>query len=54
MGVADNWPGAGDLVWTDFDLTRGREQAEHRPAPVVSLAAFTENTGFVLVCPITS
>jgi mRNA interferase MazF len=47
-------PGAGDLVWTDFDPTRGREQAGRRPALVVSSAAFSENTGLAVVCPITS
>lgn len=54
MSAAETWPDAGDLVWTDFDPTLGREQAGRRPALVVSPAAFTENTGFVLVCPITS
>ncbi len=47
-------PDAGDLIWTDFDPTRGREQAGRRPALVVSSAAFTENTGLAIVCPITS
>ena len=47
-------PNAGDLIWTDFDPTLGREQAGRRPALVVSPAAFTENTGFAIVCPITS
>jgi len=47
-------PGAGDLIWTNFDPTRGREQAARRPALVVSSAAFTENTGLAVVCPITS
>ncbi len=47
-------PDAGHLVWTDFDPTLGREQAGRRPALVVSPAVFTENTGFVIVCPITS
>ncbi len=47
-------PDAGDLVWTDFDPTKGREQAGRRPALVVSPAAFTENTGLAIVCPITS
>ena len=28
-------PDAGDLVWTDFDPTLGREQAGRRPALVV-------------------
>lgn len=47
-------PDAGHLIWTDFDPTVGRAQAGRRPALVVSPAAFTLNTGFVIVCPITS
>jgi mRNA interferase MazF len=47
-------PSAGDLVWTDFDPTRGREQAGRRPALVISAAAFTAYTGLAVVCPITS
>lgn len=47
-------PEAGDLIWTDFDPTRGREQAGRRPGLVVSSTVFTENTGLAVVCPITS
>jgi mRNA interferase MazF len=47
-------PDAGDLIWTDFDPPRGREQAGRRTALVVSPAAFTENSGLAIVCPITS
>lgn len=54
MSVSDSWPDAGDLVWTDFDPTLGREQAGRRPALVVSSATFARNTGFLLVCPIAS
>jgi mRNA interferase MazF len=54
MRGEDYLPDAGDLIWTDFDPTLGREQAGRRPALVISPAAFTLNTGFVLVCPITS
>lgn len=50
----DYIPNTGDLIWTDFDPTRGREQAGRRPALVVSPAAFTHNTNFAIVCPITS
>ena len=46
-------PDTGDLIWTDFDPTKGREQAGRRPALVVSPAGFTENTGLAIVCPIT-
>jgi mRNA interferase MazF len=54
MSEAAYVPDAGDLIWTDFDPTLGREQAGRRPALVVSPLAFTENTGFAVVCPITS
>jgi mRNA interferase MazF len=54
MRGSDYIPDTGDLIWTDFDPTRGREQAGRRPALVVSAAAFTENTNFAVVCPITS
>jgi mRNA interferase MazF len=47
-------PDAGDLIWTDFDPTRGREQAGWRPALVVSASRFTLNTGLAVVCPVTS
>lgn len=54
MTAPDRFPDAGDLVWTEFDPTRGREQSGRRPALVVSPAVFTKNTGFAIVCPITS
>jgi mRNA interferase MazF len=47
-------PDTGDLIWTDFDPTKGREQAGRRPCLVVSSAVFSENTGLAVVCPITS
>ncbi len=53
--TAPEWqPNAGDLIWTDFDPVKGREQAGRRPAVVVSSGTFTRNTGLVIVCPITS
>jgi mRNA interferase MazF len=54
MTEGDYFPDAGTLIWTDFDPTIGREQAGRRPALVVSPAAFVLNTGFVIVCPITT
>jgi mRNA interferase MazF len=52
--TASYLPDTGDLIWTDFHPTQGREQSGRRPALVVSPAAFTENTGLTIVCPITS
>ena len=46
-------PHQGDLIWTDFDPTSGREQAGRRPALVLSDRAFFVATGFAIACPIT-
>lgn len=54
MRGGDYVPDAGDLIWTDFDPVRGREQAGRRPALVMSSALFTDNTNLTVVCPITS
>ena len=54
MNEPEYWPDAGDLIWTDFDPTLGREQAGRRPALAVSPMGFAINTGFVVVCPITA
>lgn len=54
MTDADYTPAAGDLIWTDFSPTLGREQSGRRPALVVSSKIFSVNTRLVLVCPITS
>jgi len=54
MRDEDYVPEAGDLIWTDFDPTLGREQAGRRPAVFVAPPAFLLNTGFAIICPITS
>ena len=52
--MTDYEPGAGDLIWIDFDPTLGREQGGRRPALVLSPVAFYRASRFVIVCPITS
>ena len=37
-------PDAGDLVWINFDPPAGHEQAGHRPAVVLSPAAYNAKT----------
>ena len=44
----------GDIIWLDFQPTRGHEQTGRRPAFVVSATAFNRVSGMTLVCPITS
>jgi mRNA interferase MazF len=52
--VARYVPGAGDIVWIDFDPQAGREQAKRRPALVVTERTYNRASGLVIVCPLTS
>lgn len=47
-------PDAGDVVLLHFDPQAGHEQAGHRPAVVISPAAYNGKTGLMLCCPMTS
>ena len=47
-------PAQGDLVWLEFDPQAGHEQAERRPAIIISPKEYNKKTGLALVCPITS
>lgn len=47
-------PRRGDIVWIDFDPTRGHEQSGRRPAIVVSPEAYNKISNRALFCPITS
>jgi mRNA interferase MazF len=47
-------PDAGDIVWLSFDPQAGREQAGHRPALVLSPAAYNGKTSLMLCCPMTT
>ena len=47
-------PKQSDVVFLDFNPTKGHEQSGFRPAVVISNNVFNENTKMVMVCPITS
>ena len=47
-------PDAGDIVWLRFSPQAGHEQAGHRPAIVVSPAAYNGRTNLMLCCPMTT
>lgn len=47
-------PKRGDIVWVDFNPTKGHEQKGKRPAFVVSRRIYNEKSGLALLCPITS
>lgn len=47
-------PDRGDLIWLDFNPQTGREQANRRPAIVLSPVAYNTKVRLAIVCPITS
>jgi mRNA interferase MazF len=47
-------PDAGDIVWIAFNPQAGREQAGHRPAVVLSPAAYNAKTSLMVCCPMTT
>ena len=47
-------PEAGDIVWLNFNPQAGHEQAGHRPALVLSPAAYNVKTSLMLCCPMTT
>ena len=51
---ADYVPHMGDIVWLQFDPQAGHEQAGHRPALVLSPAAYNAKRGMMICCPMTS
>ena len=47
-------PDSGDIVWLAFDPQAGHEQAGHRPALVLSPAAYNAKTGLMVCCPMST
>lgn len=47
-------PDAGDIVWLSFSPQAGHEQSGHRPALVLSPAAYNAKTSLMLCCPMTT
>jgi mRNA interferase MazF len=46
-------PSRGDIVYLDFDPTKGHEQRGHRPAFVISPLGYNERSALALFMPIT-
>jgi mRNA interferase MazF len=47
-------PSRGDIVYLNFDPTKGHEHKGHRPAFVISPYTYNEKTSLALFMPITS
>ena len=52
--MADYVPRRGDAVWLTFTPQAGHEQAERRPAIVLSPESYNSKVGLAIFCPITS
>lgn len=47
-------PDRRDVVWVDLNPTKGHEQANVRPALVLSPRAYNKKTGLLIACPLTT
>jgi mRNA interferase MazF len=47
-------PDRGDIVYLDFDPTKGHEQRGHRPAFVISPRSYNAKSSLALLMPITT
>jgi mRNA interferase MazF len=47
-------PEAADIVWLELDPQAGHEQKGHRPALVLSPAAYNGKAGLMVCCPLST
>ncbi len=54
MGKVVYIPTRGDIVWIDFNPTKGHEQRGRRPAIVISPEKYNRLSKQAIFCPVTS
>jgi len=47
-------PKRNDIVWLDFDPTKGKEIGKYRPALILSSEEYNRKTGLLICCPIST
>ena len=47
-------PDRNDIVFLDFNPTKGKEIGKYRPALVLSSKAYNKQTGLLICCPIST
>lgn len=47
-------PNRNDIIWLDFEPTKGKEIGKYRPALVLSSHGYHQATGLAIVCPIST
>lgn len=52
--MSDYVPDRNDIVWLDFEPTKGKEIGKYRPAFVLSSRDYNFQTGLLICCPVSS
>lgn len=47
-------PDRNQIIWLDFEPTKGREVGKYRPALVLSSRQYNQQTGLLICCPIST
>ena len=47
-------PSRNDIIWLDFEPTKGKEIGKYRPALILSSQEYNQKTGLLICCPISS
>ncbi|NOG31708.1 MazF family transcriptional regulator [Halomonas sp. TBZ9] len=47
-------PKRNDIVWLDFEPTKGKEIGKYRPALVLSSEEYNKQSGLMICCPIST
>ena len=47
-------PKRNDIVWLDFEPTKGKEIGKYRPAFILSHEIYNKSTGLIICCPIST
>ena len=47
-------PERNDIIWLDFEPTKGKEIGKYRPAIVLSSKVYNSQTGLLICCPIST
>ena len=54
MAAAGYVPERNDIIWLDFEPTKGKEIGKYRPALVLSSRQYNQQTGLMICCPIST
>lgn len=52
--MAQYVPDRNDIIWLDFEPTKGKEVGKYRPALVLSSRPYNKQTGLLICCPIST